>query len=49
MIFTRVAPVVAIAEVKHILKVGGDQYIGKNATHKASNHAHSETDIIHEH
>lgn len=49
MIFTRVAPVVAIAEVKHILKVGGDQYIGKNATHKASSHTHSETDIIHEH
>ena len=39
MIFTRVAPVVAIAEVKAILKVAGDQYIGPNAK-KA--HGHSE-------
>jgi Ni/Fe-hydrogenase subunit HybB-like protein len=31
LIFTRVAPVVAIAEVKSILKVAGDQYIGPNA------------------
>ena len=31
LIFTRVAPVVAIAEVKAILKVAGDQYIGPNA------------------
>lgn len=31
LIFTRVAPVVAIAEIKSILKVAGDQYIGKNA------------------
>ena len=31
LIFCRVAPVVAIAEVKAILKVAGDQYIGKNA------------------
>lgn len=40
----RVAPVVAIAEVKHILKVGGDQYIGEHAIHKHdANHAnHSE-------
>jgi len=34
--FTRVAPVVAIAEVKSILKVAGDQYIGPNA--KAHSH-----------
>jgi molybdopterin-containing oxidoreductase family membrane subunit len=34
--FTRVAPVVAIAEVKAILKVAGDQYIGPNA--KAHSH-----------
>ena len=34
LIFVRVAPVVAIAEIKHILKVGGDQYIGEHATHK---------------
>jgi len=39
MIFTRVAPVVAIAEVKAILKVAGDQYIGPKAK-KA--HGHSE-------
>ncbi|WP_373553319.1 NrfD/PsrC family molybdoenzyme membrane anchor subunit [Haliscomenobacter sp.] len=32
MIFTRVAPVVAIAEIKSILKNAGDQYVGmKNA------------------
>ncbi len=31
LIFVRVAPVVAIAEVKAILKVAGDQYIGKDA------------------
>ncbi len=48
MIFTRVAPVVAIAEVKHILKLGGDQYIGENAHHhhhesrSAAHHNHSE-------
>ncbi len=38
MIFTRVAPVVAIAEIKAILKVAGDQYIGPNAT---KGHAHT--------
>ncbi len=38
LIFTRVAPVVAIAEVKHILKVAGDQYIGKKAK-PASGHS----------
>jgi len=32
LIFARVAPVVAIAEVKSILKTSGDQYTGKNAT-----------------
>ncbi len=31
LIFTRVAPVVALAEVKSILKSSGDQYIGPNA------------------
>jgi molybdopterin-containing oxidoreductase family membrane subunit len=45
LIFVRVAPVVAIAEVKHILKVGGDQYIGENAIHRhkdehATHHDH---------
>ncbi len=33
LLFTRVAPVVAIAEVKSILKSSGDQYTGKNAEH----------------
>lgn len=40
LIFTRVAPVVAIAEVKAILKVAGNQYIGKGAQ-KAHSHGHS--------
>jgi len=31
LIFSRVAPVIAIAEVKHILKTAGDQYTGGNA------------------
>lgn len=39
LIFTRVAPVVAVAEVKHILKTGGDQYVGENAP-KAHHHHH---------
>ena len=34
LIFTRIAPVVAIAEIKSILKTAGDQYTGPNA------HAH---------
>ena len=33
LIFTRVAPVVAVAEVKSILKTAGDQYIGDKAIH----------------
>ena len=33
LIFTRVAPVVAIAEVKSILKYGGDQYLDVNKKH----------------
>jgi len=39
LIFVRVAPVVAVAEVKSILKTGGNQYVGDNATH-----SHSHTD-----
>jgi len=39
LIFTRVAPVVAVAEVKSILKTGGDQYVGANATHHHAEHA----------
>jgi Ni/Fe-hydrogenase subunit HybB-like protein len=41
LIFCRVAPVVAVAEVKSILKVAGDQYIGPNA--KA--HDHHEVEV----
>lgn len=33
LIFVRVAPVVAIAEIKSILKSSGDQYLGANAVH----------------
>lgn len=40
LIFARVAPVVAVAEVKAILKTAGDQYVGPHATH-AHDHAHS--------
>lgn len=36
--FTRVAPVVAIAEIKHTLKSGGDQYVGEHATHAHHEH-----------
>ena len=32
LIFTRVAPVVAVAEIKHVLKTSGDQYIGAKAS-----------------
>lgn len=39
LIFVRTAPVVAVAEVKSILKTGGDQYVGENATHV---HSHTE-------
>ena len=33
--FTRVAPVVAIAEIKHILKSSGDQYVHGHEEHQA--------------
>jgi molybdopterin-containing oxidoreductase family membrane subunit len=33
LLFVRVAPVVAIAEIKSILKTSGDQYVGPNAIH----------------
>jgi molybdopterin-containing oxidoreductase family membrane subunit len=47
LIFSRVAPVVAIAEVKHILKSGGDQYVGKNAIHAHSHNGdHAEEELI---
>ena len=38
LIFTRVAPVVAVAEVKSILKTAGDQYIGPDAKHHPEHH-----------
>ena len=38
LIFVRVAPVVAVAEIKAILKSGGDQYVGENAIHHHSHH-----------
>lgn len=47
LIFTRVAPVIAVAEIKSILKSAGDQYIGPNATHHHDDHgsekAHAES------
>ncbi len=45
LIFTRVAPVVAIAEVKSILKAAGDQYEGVNTMP----HAHAHDDHADEH
>ncbi len=33
LLFTRVAPVVAIAEIKAILKTSGDQYLATNTEH----------------
>jgi molybdopterin-containing oxidoreductase family membrane subunit len=36
LLFTRVAPVIAIAEVKAILKTSGDQYIKANAENIAA-------------
>lgn len=38
LIFARIAPVVAIAEIKHILKTAGDQYVGPNAPKQADHH-----------
>ena len=46
LLFTRVAPVVAIAEVKSILKSSGDQYRGKNAM---PHHHHHDDDHGHGH
>lgn len=43
LLFTRVAPVVAIAEVKSILKSAGDQYTGPNA-HAHHDHSHDNTE-----
>ncbi len=43
LIFVRVAPVVAIAEIKSILKSAGDQYVGPNAKHHDHGHGESES------
>ena len=46
LLFTRVAPVVAIAEVKSILKTAGDQYTGPNKIHHhghGHDHDHNHT------
>ncbi len=40
LIFVKVAPVVAVAEVKSILKTAGDQYVGVEAAEKAGAAAH---------
>ncbi len=49
LLFTRVAPVVAIAEIKAILKTGGNQYVGPNATHVHSHEAHGDVHHSGEH
>jgi molybdopterin-containing oxidoreductase family membrane subunit len=36
LVFVRVAPVIAIAEVKHILKTAGDQYLGDDESRLCS-------------
>lgn len=46
LIFVRIAPVVAIAEVKSILKSAGDQYRGKNLGHGDS-HSAEEVHVDH--
>ena len=40
LIFARVAPVIAIAEIKSILKTAGDQFTGPNAVKSAHKDAH---------
>ena len=42
LLFIRVAPVVAIAEIKAILKSAGDQYVGPNSTAHASHDQRSD-------
>jgi Ni/Fe-hydrogenase subunit HybB-like protein len=50
LVFTRFAPVVAIAEVKSILKTMGDQYIKTNTVaNHALHHAHDDHDDEHAH
>ncbi len=47
LIFTRVAPVVAVAEIKHILKSSGDQYAGKNTVENLHHHHADDHDDDH--
>lgn len=47
LIFVRVAPVVAVAEIKHILKTGGNQYVGENAKHGHHHHHESNEEDHH--
>ena len=47
--FTRVAPVVAVAEVKSILKSAGDQYTGPNAHHHGSHGVNKHGASVDEH
>ena len=42
LLFAKVAPVIALAEVKSILKTAGDQYVGEHATHAHHDHEHEE-------
>ncbi len=49
LLFVRVAPVVAIAEIKSILKTSGDQYVGPNAIHHHDDHDHDHDDHGHDH
>lgn len=49
MIFTRVAPVVAIAEVKSILKLGGDQYVDNHNYKHIHGHSNHDHDHSHSH
>lgn len=44
LIFSRLAPVVAVAEIKSILKIAGDQYTGPNAHH---HHETAATEVHH--
>jgi molybdopterin-containing oxidoreductase family membrane subunit len=44
LIFARVAPVVAVAEIKHILKSAGDQYTGENNKGKHQQHGISNSE-----
>ena len=48
LVFARVAPVVAAAEVKAILKQYGDQYLGPNAKPHHHHHDDETEEVSHE-